>query len=185
MLLQTPCVRYDYITYGFNFIGSGLGACGILVVSPINDLPGGPVKPFLHLVQSPFRLFTLGECPPEMIHFFVEKLRIATHCLALWVRVLITLNFAERWWWLSHCRYWSVWVGFLYTVMDRSPPTSGITMVSNKGMAPSSLLFSTVNWIAGSTLLMCCRKSCLLTSFWMTKVSSTYLCQSLGGAGQY
>ena len=36
--------------------------------------------------------------------------------LALWVRVLVTLNFAERWWWLSHCKYWSKWIGFLYTV---------------------------------------------------------------------
>ena len=51
-----------------------------MVVSPINDLPGGAVKPFLHLVQSPFGVFSLGECLPEMIHFFAEKLRIATHC---------------------------------------------------------------------------------------------------------
>ena len=52
---------------------------------------------------------------------------------ALWVRVWITLNFAERWWWLSHCRYWSMWVGFLYTVIDRVPSASGFTMVSKKG----------------------------------------------------
>ena len=70
----------DYMTLGFDFIGSGLGACGALVVSPINDLLGWPVKHFLHLVQSPFGVFTLGECLPEMIHFFAEKLRIATHC---------------------------------------------------------------------------------------------------------
>ena len=99
---------------------------------------------------------------------------------ALWVRVWITLNFAERWWWLSHYRYWSMWIGFLYTVIDRFPSASGFTMVSKKGMAPSSLLFSTVNCMAGSTLLMCCRKSCLWIFFWMTNVSSTYLCQSLG-----
>ena len=29
--------------------------------------------------------------------------------LALWLRVLITL-YADRWWQMSHCRYWSVWV---------------------------------------------------------------------------
>ena len=37
---------------------------------------------------------------------------------ALWVRVFITLYLAERWWWLPHCRYWSVWVHFLYTVIE-------------------------------------------------------------------
>ena len=65
---------------GFDFIGTGLGAYGALVVSPINDLPGEPVKPFLHLAQSPFWVFALDECLPEMILFFAEKLRIATHC---------------------------------------------------------------------------------------------------------
>ena len=98
---------------------------------------------------------------------------------ALWERMWITLNLAERWWWLSHCRYLSVWVGFLHTMMDRFPSASGLTIVSKKGMAPSSLLFSTVNWMAGSTLLMCCRKSCLWISLWMKNVSSTYLHQNL------
>ena len=67
--------------------------------------------------------------------------------------------------------------------MDRDPSTSGFTIVSKKGMEPSSLLSSTVNLMAGSTLLMCCRKLCLLASLWMTKVSSTYLPQNLGGGG--
>ena len=49
-------------------------------------------------------------------------------------RVWMTLNLAERWWWLSHCKYWSVCVGFLYTVMDREPSASGLTIVSKKGM---------------------------------------------------
>ena len=96
---------------------------------------------------------------------------------ALWERVWITLNLAERWWWLSHCKYWSVCVGFLYTVMDREPSTSGLTIVSK--------LSCTVNLMAGSTLLICWRKPCLLASLWMTKVSPTYLCQNLGGGGQY
>ena len=102
---------------------------------------------------------------------------------ALWERVWITLNLAERWWWLSHCKYWSVWVGFLYTVMESVPSASGLTMVSKKGMDPSSLFSSPVNFMAGSTLFMCWRKPCLLTSLWMTKVSSTYLHQNLGGVG--
>ena len=77
---KTLCIQYDDMTLGFDFIGSGLGTCSAPVVSPINDPPGGPVKPFLHLVQSPLWVFTLGECLPEMIHFLVEKLRVATHC---------------------------------------------------------------------------------------------------------
>ena len=104
---------------------------------------------------------------------------------ALWERVWMTLHLAERWWWLSHCKYWTVFVGFLYTVMDREPSASGLTIVSKEGMDPSSLLSSTVNLMAGSTLLMCWRKPCLLASLWMIKVSSTYLCQNLGGVGQY
>ena len=42
--------------------------------------------------------------------------------------------------------------------MDRPPFSSGLTMVSKKGMEPSSLLSSTVNFMEGSTLLMCWRK---------------------------
>ena len=36
--------------------------------------------------------------------------------------------------------------------MDREPSSSGLTIVSKKGMEPSSLLSSTVNLIAGSTV---------------------------------
>ena len=32
--------------------------------------------------------------------------------LALWCKVLTTLYFTAMVWWLSHCRYKSVWVGF-------------------------------------------------------------------------
>ena len=77
---ETLCIRYNYIALGFNFIYSNLGICSALVVSLIIDLTGGSFKPFLHLVQSLFWVFTLGVCLPEMIHFFAEKFRIATHC---------------------------------------------------------------------------------------------------------
>ena len=78
---ETLCIRYNNMTLCFNFIGGGLGACGALIVSLISNLPGGPAKPFLHLVQSPYKVFELGKCLLEVIHFLVEKLRIATHCL--------------------------------------------------------------------------------------------------------
>ena len=79
-LTETLFIRYGYMTPGFDFIGSVLGACGALVVIPINYLPGGPVKPFLYIVQSPFWVLTLGECFPEMIHFFAGE---ATDCYML------------------------------------------------------------------------------------------------------
>ena len=34
---------------------------------------------------------------------------------------LITLYLLDMAWWLSHCKYWLVWVGFLYTLVDRLP----------------------------------------------------------------
>ena len=81
ILSETLCVRYNNVTLCFYFIGGGLGTCSALVVSPISNLHGGLVKPFLHLGQSPLWIFSLDECLPEVAHFFVEKLRIATHCL--------------------------------------------------------------------------------------------------------
>ena len=60
---ETLCIRYDYMPYSFDFIGSGLGAYGALVVSPINGLPGWPDKPFLYLVQSPLRGINIGWVP--------------------------------------------------------------------------------------------------------------------------
>ena len=74
------CVGYDNVTLGFNFIGSGLGTCSALFVSPIRSLPRRPTKPSLHLVQSPFGVFALCKCFPEVGLLFVEKLRIATNC---------------------------------------------------------------------------------------------------------
>ena len=179
---ETLCVRYDYMTLTFYFIGSRLGACGALVVTPSNTSLDGLLSLF----------FTLSRAHLGYLHWVSAFLRwpislqrssgLLHTVLAQWMRVLIALNFAERWW-LSFCRYWSVWVGFLYTIMNRLPSASSLTIVSKKEMAPSSLLFSTVNWMVRSTLVICHMKSCLLTSFWMTKVSSTYLCQSLGGGG--
>ena len=181
---KTLCVGNDYVPLTLNFFGGRRGTVSTLVVNPINGLSGRPVKSFLHLIQIPLGIFAFSESFPEVFFFLFEQLRITAHSLALWERVLITLNLAERLWWLSHCRYWSVWVGFLYTVMDRLPFSSGFTMVSKKGMEPSSLLSFTVNFMAGSTLLMCWRKPCLLASLWMTKVPSTYLHQNLGGGEQ-
>ena len=103
----------------------------------------------------------------------------------LWVRGLMTLYLAARIWWLSHSKYWSVWVGFLYTVIDKEVSASGLTKVSKKGIVPFSWLPSSVSFIAGSILFMCSRNNCLWASYWMTKVSSGNLNQCLGGWRQY
>ena len=65
------------MTFGFGFFGSRLGTCDALVVIPIRSLTGRLIEPSIHLVQSPFKVFTFGKCFPEMALLFLEKLRIA------------------------------------------------------------------------------------------------------------
>ena len=101
--------------------------------------------------------------------------------LALCVSVPMTLYLADKLWWLSHCKYWSVWVGLQYTVNEKELSASGVTKVSRKGIPPFPWEPSTVNLIAGSMLLIYSRKTCLSILCWMTHVSSTNLYQYLGG----
>ena len=65
--------------------------------------------------------------------------------LAVLCKVFTTLYLAAIVWWLSHCRYKSVWVGFLYTFVLKLPSELGVTRVSKKGMDPSLLLSSMGN----------------------------------------
>ena len=81
---------------------------------------------------------------------------------ALCSRVPITLYLDGNVWWLSHCRYRSVCVGFLKTVLLRLPSSLGVTNTSRKGMDPSSLYSSQVNWICWSIGLMWSRKALFL-----------------------
>ena len=152
---KTLCVRYDYVTLSLNFSGGSRGTVSTLVVNPISSLTGGPVKPFLHLAQSPLRILALGESLPEVFLFLFEQLRIAAHSLGPMGEGVNNTELGREVMLATHYKYWSVWVGFLYTVMDRLPLSSGFTMVSKKGMDPFSLLSPTVNFMAGSTLLMC------------------------------
>ena len=55
---------------------------------------------------------------------------------------------------LSHCKYWSVWVGLWYTVILNELSALGLTKVSRNGIAPLSWLPLTVNFIVGSILFM-------------------------------
>ena len=99
--------------------------------------PSVVIKNFiLYLVNGPGWIFTLSHWIPEVIEFLLEKLSVSANCFALWVSVPMTLYLAEILWWLSHCKYWSVWVGFWYTVMDKEPSACGVIKVSRKGIAP-------------------------------------------------
>ena len=80
---ETLGVWYDYVTLGFDLIGSGPSACGTLAVSPIIDLTGRPGESFFHLVQRPLGVFTIGKNYPETFHFFLEELRTAAECFGL------------------------------------------------------------------------------------------------------
>ena len=120
------------------------------------------------------------------LHLFRAMLRWSSSVSRCWLehtvltlcfKVLITPNLADRWWWLFHCKYWSMCVGFLYTDVSRKPSGWGITIVSRKGMDPSVPACSVVKWMCGSTLLMCSRKPCFFVASMTTKVSSTYLFQ--------
>ena len=105
---KTLCVGYDYVTLTLNFSGGSRGIVGTLVTNPINGLTGGLVKPFLYFVQSPLGIFTFSESLPEMFLYCLSNSGLLHTVWALWERVLMTLNLAERLWWLSHCKYWSV-----------------------------------------------------------------------------
>ena len=72
---KTLCVGYDNMTLTLHYMVGRLG----IAVAPIIDLSGRPVKPFLHLVQSPFRVITVGESFPEVLLFFLKQLRITAH----------------------------------------------------------------------------------------------------------
>ena len=56
---------------------------------------------YLHFARASLRCSNPSLRRSHMVHTV----------LALWVRVPMTLYLAARLWFLSHCKYWSVWVG--------------------------------------------------------------------------
>ena len=128
-----------------------------------------------NLVDGPGEVLALAHGIPEASKFLLVSSGSVQTVLALWVSVPMTLCLAERLWRLSHCKYWSVCVGLQYTVMDREPSACSVIKVSRKGIAPFPWVPSIVNLIAGSTLFICSRNSCLLACCWMTQVPSTNL----------
>ena len=93
----------------------------------------------------------------NVVHLCCNSLGLEHMVLALWCRVPITLYLEEIAWWLSHCIYKSVCLGFLETVVARLPSSPGIINMSRKGMDPSSL-GSSVNWMWWSIELIWSKK---------------------------
>ena len=120
---------------------------------------------YLHFVSALYRLYfsCCSSCGFEQMVW------------TLWCWVPITLYLDGIVWWLSHCKYMSVWVGFLYTVVLRLPSSFGIISISKKGMDPSSLWSSLVNCMCSAMELMCSKNSLLCDDLILVKVSSTYL----------
>ena len=125
---------------------------------------------YLHLPRASLRCFNSS----------LRSSGVVQTTLALWVSVPMTLYLEDTLWWLSHCKYWSVWVGFQYTWKERELSARGVTRVSRKGIAPFAWFPSTVNLIAGSMLLIWSRNPCLCACCWMTQVSSTKLNHAWG-----
>ena len=71
---KTLCVGYDNVTLTLHSMVSRLG-----IAAPTIDLSGRPVKPFLHLVQSPFGIVAFVESFLEVLLFFLKQLSIAAH----------------------------------------------------------------------------------------------------------
>ena len=90
---------------------------------------------YLHLRSASSRW-----CSSDLSSSLSEQMVLALYC-----KEPTTLYFDETWWLLSHWRYKSVCVGFLYTVVFRLPFSSGIIRTSRKGMEPSMPASSLVN----------------------------------------
>ena len=106
---KTLCVGNDNMTLTLHSLVGSLG----IVAAPIINLSGRLVKPFLPPCPSPFGVVAFGESFPWGAPFLFEATQ--DHCTRWkpcgkefgWHNIWL-----ERWWWLSHCRYWSVCVGF-------------------------------------------------------------------------
>ena len=101
---KTLCVGYDYVALTLNFSGGSRGTISTLVVNPSMASLEGLLSLFS----------TLSKAHLGYLHLVRAFLRCSFSCLsssgllhtvwALWERLLMTLNLAERLWWLSHCK---------------------------------------------------------------------------------
>ena len=164
-----PLVVGDHYVRPLDVIASVLGAfCGVIGNSSCFHLSFVQAHVgYLHLVSACFR------CSSSFLNSSgVEQMVFALCCSESTI-----LYLDETVWLLSHWRYRSVCVGFLYTVVFRLPSSSGIIRISKKSMEPSSPASSLVNWMCSSMLFRCSRKLVFWDDWRMVKVSSTNLLQ--------
>ena len=96
------------------------------------------------LLRTLFCIFLMAQYgylqfPRAPLRCFNSSLRssgIVQTTLALLVSAPMTLHLEDKLWWLSHCKYWSIWVGFQYTWKDRELSVRGVTRVSRNRIAP-------------------------------------------------
>ena len=74
-------------------------------------------------------------------------------------------------------------MGFLYIEVWRLPSSMGVIRICKRGMDPSGLVSSLVNFILGLMVFKCSRKLFLCCFLMIVNVSSTNLFQSTGDDG--
>ena len=182
------------------YIRSSPGGWGSFFIFPLELLLPWVVSTWVILLPSPnLLLFVALFCILLMaclgyLHLTKASLRccnssfrssgVVQTVLALWVSVPMTMYLAARLW-------VTVPLQVLVSVSGLTVPCNCLVyclpqawpMYQEKGIAPFSWLPLTVNFIAGSILLIWSRNNCLWACFWSTQVSSTNLNQYLGGRG--
>ena len=109
---KTLCVMYDNMALTLNFSSGSRGTCGTLVIRPIISLIWKAYWTFSPPCPKPIWGIYIGwELFLRCSFSILSNSGLLHTVLTLWERVFIILNLAERLWWISHCRYWSVWVG--------------------------------------------------------------------------
>ena len=137
---------------------------------------------YLHPVKSPSRVLSFCDYCKQMIILLLQNSwGLEQMILALWWRLPTTIYVDDMVWWLSHCKYKSVWVGFLYVVVLRLSSCLGVTKMSKKSMEPSVFESSLVNCMCWSRELMQSKKVLLWADFMTTTVSSINLFYIEGG----
>ena len=91
---------------------------------------------FCTLLMAQYGYLQFPRAPLRCFNSSLRSSGVVQTTLVLWVSVPMTLYLEDKLWWLSHCKYWSVWVGFWYTWKDRELSARGVTRVSRNGIAP-------------------------------------------------
>ena len=152
-------------------------------------------------------MLTLFKSHAGYLHLLNALLRWSSSSLNTWwleqtvlvlcLRVLITLNFADRWWWLYQCKDKSVCVGFLYTdvrrecVIDHGPLSHWGESGWSEDLGRSSckdILEATIDWYFTSPVMVLwetitCRVSKEFRSNWVPRGKLTGEAASSRGKG--